>query len=777
MFWVGWTLLFVGLHHHISAKKTKRNLDEFYKAGKKLDRIDLGNTRDFFTPPAALLYEKARDLAIKRRLPFSIALFLILLDDPSIRLLLRHIEVSPEALRDDFQEIIKTSPLKASIKEPDWMLLATLEAMSEREPTVEPPHIFMAVISHPHELIRKLIVKNLIKFEDLQAVSRWTQMRTRLRNVPRPHSARVKHQFMDVGFTARPTYYLDRFSDDLTDLARAGMVGFMVGHRKEYEEVVTIISQEARNNVLLMGPSGSGKMTIVQHLAREVHLGRVPGTIQNKRVVSVNAGALLAGLKSPGELQERLSRMINEITKAKNVILIIPELHVLTKATQAQEISFESLFAPVFQSIDFPTIATTDEHNYHRYIEPYGGIVGAFNTIKVKPLSEAATLKLLMALSIPIESQRGVTVGFFALKEAVTLAQRYLHARPLPGSAIDLLQEAVQETVLQRREVVTREIIREILSKKTGIPITAVGEKEAKQLLKLEKRLHQRIIGQNAAVKAVSEVLKEARVGLSGGKRPIAAFLFVGPTGVGKTEMAKTLADFYFHGKMHRFDMSEYQQVGAIRRLIGSETSGGSLTEAIKQNPFSLVLLDEFEKAHPDLINIFLQVFDDGRLTDELGNVVDFTNTIIICTSNAHSVLIKQAIEKKIPVPKIQALLKERLTDYFKPELINRFDEVIVFQPLSKKELHSIALLQLRELFVMLEKQRGMTFKITMAAIEEIVKKGYDPAFGARPMRHAIRKNLKSLIADKILAGELKEGSAYSIDFQQGRFNIVSRTS
>jgi ATP-dependent Clp protease ATP-binding subunit ClpA len=347
----------------------------------------------------------------------------------------------------------------------------------------------------------------------------------------------------------------------------------------------------------------------------------------------------------------------------------------------------------------------------------------------------------------------------------------------LPGKAYDLLTQAVEEAKIQKKGFVSREDVRASLSKATGIPIQRATKKEGKELLNLEKKLHERLIDQAPAVKAVSEALRQARAGLERRGGPIGTFLFVGPTGVGKTELAKSLASIYFgdEDRMLRFDMSEYQSAESIYRLIGAEKRGGFLTEKIKNQPFSLLLLDEFEKAHSDVLNLFLQIFDDGRVTDEIGNVVDFTNTIIIATSNAHAILIQEKIKEGASIEKIRKLLKEKLTDIYRPELLNRFDDVIVFKTLLPEEIEQIAVLKLKVLFERIEEEQSIKFSITKEALRKLAKLGYEPKNGARPIRRAISKYIKNLIANAVLGEKLKKGNKYIVDLKEDKFVIVER--
>jgi ATP-dependent Clp protease ATP-binding subunit ClpC len=434
-----------------------------------------------------------------------------------------------------------------------------------------------------------------------------------------------------------------------------------------------------------------------------------------------------------------------------------------------------SFFGPVFESIDFPLVASTDEANYHQLIEKRSELANTFNIVKVKEITRPEAFQYLMREALVLEKKNKIVIGHFAIKEAIDLSVRFLKNRLLPSKAYDILAQATEEVKVQNRKCVTKEDVQASLSRSINIPINQAGATEAKELLNLEKKLHERMIDQEPAVTAVSEILRQARAGLERRTGPIGTFLFVGPTGVGKTELAKALSEVYFGGenKMIRFDMSEYQSTDSIYRLIGTKNDGGFLTEKIKNQPFCLLLLDEFEKAHRDVLNLFLQIFEDGRATDELGNVVDFTNTIIIATSNAHAVLIQEKLKEGVKISEIQKILREKLTDIYRPELLNRFDEIIVFKTLESQELEQIAVLKLKSLFSRIEEEQGIGFAITSLALKKISELGYDPQNGARPIRRAITKYINNLIANALLANELKRGENYKIDFREDKFIIT----
>ncbi len=775
LFWLGLFLLLYFFHHFYKSRKPRLNLREIDLVSElKYRKI---NSAYFLEPETKNFIINVFERSKKELIKIDFSLFEALLETKFFENVLDHLETSLEKIKNRYQtarnEIKRyKNSNELLIDFDDLIREAVNNALVFDDEAVDLTHLMVAILKRENKFFSDIFLGENIDFDDVKHVLFYKKLRHKyLYLIHKSKPRRIEHKYMDLAMTAKPTYYLDQFSHDLTDLARYGIIGFVIGHKDETEELINILNLDVKNNAMLIGPTGIGKTTIIENLAWRVFRGTVPPKLRDKRVVALDTGSILSGLKTPGELQERLSKIRDEILNAKNLILVIPDLHDLMKATSMQAISLSSFFSSVFQMTDFPLLATTDEKNYHLYIEPDTEIINAFNQIKIREISPEEALYLLMIESFKIEAKKNVVISYYALKETVEIAVKYIHNQPLPGKATLLLYDGVENVLAQGKRLVTKENLRETFTKRTGIPITQTKGEEKRILLELEQILHQRMVDQEQAVKVIAEALREARTGLGHEKGPIGTFLFVGPTGVGKTEMAKTLASYYFKGedKMLRFDMSEYQTNDAIYRLIGYRGQGGFLTEAVKQNPFSLVLLDEFEKANRDVLNLFLQVFDDGRLTDELGNVVDFTNTIIICTSNAHSVLIKEELEKGRNIQELRDIMKQRLTDYFKPELINRFDEIVVFKPLSSDDIRKIALLQIGRLFWQLENDKGFKFKISERALNRIARVGFDPVYGARPLRQAIRKKIKNLISLLILQDRLERGKHYLLDYEENK--------
>jgi ATP-dependent Clp protease ATP-binding subunit ClpC len=550
-------------------------------------------------------------------------------------------------------------------------------------------------------------------------------------------------------------------------MAIAGKSGFLIGHEKEYERIEDILSRPTKPNALLIGDPGIGKEAIIGHLAYRMIKDQVSPQLFDKRLVVLDVSALISGVSS-SELQERAIRIINEIKAAGNIVLYVPEIHNLGRTSETEGgLSVANVLVPALATDDFPVIGTTYPREYKKFIDQDSSFASVFEPVQIQEISEDEAEEYLSYDSVILEREWKVKISFSAVKKAVILAKKYFHNKPLPSSAEDLLKESLAEARRKGNKTLTEEDVIRAAEKRINVPIHQVGTEEAKDLLNLEDTIHKRLVDQVEAVSAVSRALREYRSGLSRHGGPIASFLFVGPTGVGKTELAKALASIQFGSEemMVRFDMSEYQSSDSTVRLIGGSDGKiyGSLTESVLEKPYSLVLLDEFEKANSDVLNLFLQVLDDGRLTDGTGRTVDFQNTIIIATSNAHSSFIKESIDRGDDPRVMSETLKKRLVEYFKPELLNRFSDIIAFKTLSVSDMEQIAVLNLKSLSKTLEKNQGITMTFTDDAIGVIAREGYDPTFGARPLRGAISKLIKDPLSSKILSGDIKKGDTIEV--------------
>ena len=627
---------------------------------------------------------------------------------------------------------------------------------------------------------------------------------------------------------------LERFSIDLTQLARDGKLDPVVGREKEVARAMQTLIRRTKNNPVMIGGAGVGKTAIAEGLAQAIVGGNVPEELAGRRLLALDMGSLVAGAKFRGEFEERLKAVMDEIKQAQGeIILFIDEIHTVVGAGAAEgAIDASNLMKPALSRGELQCLGATTEDEYRRYIEKDAALERRFQPILVEEPDTEIAVDMLKALRPKYEAHHNVKILDDALESAVRLSQRYISDRLLPDKAVDLIDEAAsklrmdaqalpseeireQEAELDRLESeersasqradyeqaaelrserlrmqfeyeqacadstgnageteVTSESIGSLIATWTGIPVDRLLESEAEKLLHMEERLHDRVIGQEAAIVAVSDAVRRARASLKDPKRPIGSFIFLGPTGVGKTELARSLADYLFddESNMVRIDMSEYQEKHTVSRLIGAPPGyvgfeeGGQLTEAVRRRPFRVVLFDEIEKAHPDVFNALLQILEDGRLTDGHGRTVDFRNTLIIMTSNLGT-----GLENKEPVgflrdvdgeesKRLRASVDDALKRAFRPEFLNRIDEIIVFDALSKDQIHEIVDLMIVEVGERLE-EHGVTIELTGAAKDWLADEGYDSQYGARPLRRAIQRHIENPLSKLILAQKFSEGS------------------
>ncbi|MDO8576859.1 MAG: ATP-dependent Clp protease ATP-binding subunit, partial [Candidatus Daviesbacteria bacterium] len=561
------------------------------------------------------------------------------------------------------------------------------------------------------------------------------------------------------GWLGVPTPNLDIVAEDLTKTAaRVGFADF-IGGTALLEQVISILSQSGNKNVILVGPAGAGKTSLIRFLAKQIVTGDAPEALATKRLVVLEPTRLLSGIKTEGELADRIKTVFEEVEMAGNVIISVEEIQTLGEGEAGSSLNIYSLILPYLESDRFQFIATTEIENYNRTLEKNSALARLFIKIEVPPTTVNDALAILENKAIETERKDKIKATFIALKTVVNLSQKLIHDRVLPDSAISILNEAYTQSV---NRWVTKEVVRRILSQRVKVPLMEVGNTDKNKLLNLENEIHQRLIDQEQAVKAVADTLRRSATGLREEARPIGTFLFVGPTGVGKTELAKTLSEVYFKtsGAFIRFDMSEYQNTESVSRLIGSSGEEGQLTEAIRQRPYALLLLDEFEKADPKILTLFLQVFEDGRLTDASGRTVDFTNTIIIATSNAGSLNIAEGLKVGKSLEEIDKQVNSELLTIFKPELINRFDEIVLFKPLSSEDLQKIVRIKLASLQKQM-KEKGFLVEFDEALIGEFAKRGFDPVLGARPMRRLLQDTLEAKLSKLILQNELTKGKPF----------------
>lgn len=650
---------------------------------------------------------------------------------------------------------------------------------------------------------------------------------------------------------ASSTPTLDEHSRDLTQLAREGKLDPVIGREEEIERLTQILARRTKNNPILIGDPGVGKTAIVEGLAQRMASGEIAEVLHNKRLVNIDLGSLVAGTKYRGEFEQRLKNIISEVEEAKNVILFIDEFHTIVGAGAAEgSMDASNMLKPALARGSFQCIGATTFDEYRKYVEADPALERRFQPITTEPASLSETLEILKGLKNKYEQHHEVVFTEEALKAAANIADRYITERALPDKAIDLLDEAGSrvrlknstlppnlrekqrtlntlteekedalnkqkyeqaEKIKQKAEKLAEEIskaketffknkkkkhpqvsaedIAIVASKWTGIPVTRLTQSQTDKILNMEAFLHERIIGQDEGVHAISQAIKRSRTGLSNPNRPLGGFLFLGPTGVGKTELAKTLASFLFGDEdaMIRIDMSEYMEKFAVSRLIGAPPGyvgyeeGGQLTEAVRRRPYSVVVLDEFEKAHPDIYNILLQVLDEGSLTDNLGHKVNFKNTIIIMTSNvgAREIVNKgnrlgftaqNTVEQQYSDMKGDVL--EQVKKTFNPEFINRIDEIIVFHQLTEENMHKILDINLKDIETKLA-AHNLKIKFTANVKDFLVKTGFDPKYGARPLLRTIRRELEDPLAEYILENQLGDKSEVVADYDKAKDKIV----
>lgn len=647
---------------------------------------------------------------------------------------------------------------------------------------------------------------------------------------------------------------LDKFGRDLTQAAKNGEIDPVIGREKEIQRVIQILSRRTKNNPVLIGEPGVGKTAVAEGLALEIAKGNVPEILKDKRVVSLDLTGMVAGAKYRGDFEERIKAAIDEVKKSKNTILFIDELHTIVGAGAAEgSADAANILKPSLARGDFQVIGATTLNEYRKYIEKDAALERRFQPVKVGEPTPEQAVQILKGLRDSYEAHHKVKITDEAINAAVTLSSRYIADRYLPDKAIDLIDEGASKVRLasltspdnvkeledeiadyekekasaineqdferaarlrdEQKELqtklddakkkwqeqqkgnsgeVTAEDIAKIVSEWTGIPVVQLTKEESERLLNMENVLHERVIGQSEAVTAIAKAIRRGRVGLKDPKRPVGSFIFLGPTGVGKTELCKALAEAMFgdENAMLRLDMSEYMEKHTVSKLIGSPPGyvgfeeGGQLTEKVRRKPYSVVLFDEIEKAHPDVFNMLLQILEDGRLTDSQGRTVDFKNTVIIMTSNVGARLIteKQSSlgfnsenenaeesEKK----DIKELVTGELRKVFRPEFLNRVDDIIVFNKLNKDEIKQIAVKMLKTLENRLDKM-NIKISFTDNAVSEIADKGFDENYGARPLRRAIQNEIEDPLSEQMLEGKVKDGAVVTCDFSDGQFTFTT---
>lgn len=777
-----------------------------------------------------------------------VLLALVIQADGNAGKLLRASGITPMAIREEIERYTGygSSP-KATYMEMSPRLNLVLKYAKEKANKVgsreiSTEHILLGLLAS-NQILASLILKNLGMDTAFLAEQIKDDIGEEPEFQPQMFGSGVPNDNQQNGNSKTPN--LDKVSVNLNKRVREGGIDPVIGRDKEIDRVIQILSRRTKNNPVLVGEPGVGKTAVAQGIASAIVNHQVPRDLANKRVMALEIGSLIAGTKYRGEFENRMKKILEEIQKDGNVILFVDEMHTLIGAGGAEgAIDASNILKPSLARGDIQMIGATTFDEYQKYVEKDSALARRFQQVKVGEPSKEDTINILEGLKPKYEHYHHVKISDEAIEDAVNLSTRYIPNRFLPDKAIDLMDEAsaaikirekgklnpeltelennLKETVAKKEEavesqdfataaelrnrenqlkalqesilssekdsktpVVESEEIAKIVSQWTGVPVTRMRSNETKRLAELEKILHKRVIGQDRAIESVSRAIRRSRSGIKDENRPIGSFLFLGPTGVGKTELAKALADSVFGSEDNiiRVDMSEYMDQVASSKLIGSAPGyvgyeeGGQLSEKVRRNPYSVVLLDEVEKANPEVFNLLLQVLDEGFLTDSKGRKVDFRNTIIIMTSNLGSRSLQddkvvgfstsQEDLAKIQAEKVKGATKE----FFRPEFLNRIDETVVFESLTKPQLREIVSLMTKRLEKRLAAQK-ITLKISPAALDLLAKDGFDPEMGARPLRRTIQRELEDVIAEQIIKGELKAGQTIKVGSNRGRLKF-----
>ncbi len=760
--------------------------------------------------------------------------------------ILEVLHVDTDRLRDQVDEVLRTTP-KANIfgggagqifvtpRVKRIVDMANQEANRLQDEYISTEHLFLAILNERNTSAANLLRANGVVKERVYEAIR------KIRGGQRVTDRRAEKRYRA----------LEKYSRDLTELARAGKLDPVIGRDAEILRVMQVLSRRTKNNPVLIGEAGVGKTAIVEGLAQKIVKGDVPEILVGKRVVSLDLGAMVAGSRFRGDFEERLKATLEEVKRSEGeIILFIDELHTVVGAGAAQgALDASNMLKPALARGELQCIGATTLDEYRQYIEKDAALERRFAPVFVEEPSVEDTIEMLRGLRDRYEAHHGVRFTDDALVAAAKLSARYVTDRRLPDKAIDLIDEAaaklrvalyslppdlremkariarlaaeeeeaslkrdyeraaikkmerlrLEDEFQQRKreweaehqldEVVDAEDIAEVVSQWTGIPVTQMMETEAEKLLHMEERLGEKIVGQEEAVHAVAEAIRRARAGLKNPRRPIGSFIFIGPSGVGKTQLAKALAEFLFDDEdaLVRVDMSEYREQHTVSRLFGAPPGyvgyeeGGQLTEAVRRRPYSVILFDEIEKAHPEVWNSLLQILDEGRLTDGQGHTVNFRNTVIIMTSNLGTEFVGQSASlgflqqaDDAEQRKLHEKIEKALKKTFRPEFLNRIDEIIVFSPLSKEEMRQIVDLQMREIAERLA-ERNLTVRLTEAARDYLAEMGYDPDFGARPLQRVLQKQVEGPLAIRLLSGEFAPGDEIEVDLAEDGKGLVFR--
>ena len=764
---------------------------------------------------------------------------------------LKNMDIELKKIRGEIEKMVKTGPTMVTMGQLPFtprakkvLELALEEASNLGHNYLGTEHLLLGLLRESEGIAAQVLMNLGIKLEDVRE-----EVLEFLGAEPPPAPEKEKGGTPSKSKTPA----LDTFGRDLTELADEGKLDPVIGRHREIERVVQILSRRTKNNPVLLGEAGVGKTAIVEGLAQRVIHRDVPETLHSKRMVVLDLAMMVAGTKYRGQFEERIKAVMAEVRKAKNIILFIDELHTLVGAGGAEgAIDASNVLKPALSRGEVQCIGATTLDEYRKYIEKDGALERRFQTILVDPPNKDEALEILKGLRDRYEAHHRVKIPDEALAAAVELSSRYITGRFLPDKAIDVMDEAAARVRLRaltqppglkeldeeikelekekdesvagqdferaarlrdtayklkkKKETLQKEWrerakedngtvdanqIAETVSSMTGIPLKSLDQDEARRLLQMEEDLHETVVSQNDAIKAIARAVRRSRSGLKDPKRPMGSFIFLGPTGVGKTHLAKALARFMFgeEDALIQVDMSEYMEKHNVSRLVGAPPGyigfeeGGQLTEKIRRRPYAVVLLDEIEKAHPDVFNMLLQIMEEGRLTDSFGRNIDFKNVILIMTSNIGANIIKnqatlgfQKTNEEVTFERMKADLMQEVEKHFRPEFLNRVDDVIVFHQLTRHDMSTIIDIQLKDVYDRLTQKR-IVLSMPKEAKEFLIEKGFNPDFGARPIRRAIERHVEDAMSDSILRGTIKEGSTVEVRVQDGelQFDVVDK--
>lgn len=738
---------------------------------RKMKRKHTRNISTYMTKTARIVLEDAYMTAVSygHSQVVPIHLFYALLSSNQVQGIFLRLGIPSNILQAKLKQVLQTFDVQKGIRpvlsSEAWQIVfhAYVQSRKHKDTRIRDAELLIATVKQS-EWIQEVLYDMEIDSIKLTNVVEWARIREKIyeqyRTFRRAASRMSKHG-IDRAMTAVATPFLNNFSKDITLQAKYGNIVPCVARDKEIDEIFRIV-EAGRSNIMLVGEHGVGKMSIVEGIVQRMISDNAPERLHDKRFVQISTSSLLAGTTVAGA-QQRLINIMHEVRRAQNIILFINNIHDLTGMTDSngEGLDLSESLAEHLSDRDSLMFATTLPDAFSKYIVK-SEIGTMFAKVEIKEMDINQAIQVLESKIGQVEYKNNVFFSYDAIERCVVLSKKFMYDQNLPESAIALMTEVAAYVRSNKGEnqLVTSADVGEVISDKTGVPVSSISENESEKLMRLEEEMHKQVIGQDLAVQMVAQSLRRSRADIRSQKRPIANFLFLGPTGVGKTELAKTIARVYFGGeeRMIRIDMSEYQDKTGIYRLIGQpgQQGTGLLTEAVHRQPFSLILLDELEKADPDILNLFLQVFDDGRLTDSTGQVIDFTNAIIIATSNAGTSYVQDQMNQGVDVETIREhLIRSELKQYYRPEFLNRFDGIVLFKALNREEIKQIAGLMLTRVAKDLE-TRGVELRVEDAALEALADVGFDPDFGARPMRRAIQDRVENQLAEFILQNKLK---------------------